>query len=49
MVPADDKDNSRLIVSKIVLQTLEAMQLQLPEASAERLRELDTLRQELMA
>jgi len=47
VVPADDKNNSRLIVSQILLETLEAMSLAYPEASAARLRELKAIRAEL--
>ena len=33
VVPADDKNNSRLIVSQIVLDTFEALQMTYPESS----------------
>ena len=49
VVPADDKNNSRLIVSQIVLETFEAMGLAYPKASAERLSELKAIRAELAA
>jgi PPK2 family polyphosphate:nucleotide phosphotransferase len=49
VVPADDKNNSRLIVSQIVLETFEAMSLVYPKASAERLGELKAIRAELAA
>ena len=49
VVPADDKINSRLIVSQIVLETFEAMSLAYPKASAERLSELKAIRAELAA
>ena len=49
VVPADDKDDSRLIVSKILLETLGSMNLQLPTPCPERRRELATLRRELKA
>jgi PPK2 family polyphosphate:nucleotide phosphotransferase len=48
-VPADDKNNSRLIVSQIVLETFEAMSLAYPKASTERLSELKAIRAELAA
>jgi PPK2 family polyphosphate:nucleotide phosphotransferase len=48
VVPADDKNNSRLIVSQIVLETLGAMNLAYPKASPARLRELKAIRAELM-
>jgi polyphosphate kinase 2 (PPK2 family) len=49
VVPADDKNNSRLIVSQIVLETFEAMSLAYPKASTERLSELKAIRAELAA
>ncbi len=48
VVPADDKNNSRLIVSQIVLETLKSMKLGYPKASPVRLRELKAMRAELM-
>jgi PPK2 family polyphosphate:nucleotide phosphotransferase len=47
VVPADDKNNSRLIVSQVVLDTFEAMKLSYPEASPARLKELQAIRKEL--
>ena len=47
VVPADDKLNARLIVSRILLDTLEALQLSYPKTSAARRRELRSLRQQL--
>jgi PPK2 family polyphosphate:nucleotide phosphotransferase len=40
VVPADDKQNTRLIVSKIVLETLEGLGMSYPRASAKRSAEL---------
>lgn len=48
VVPADDKNNARLIVSKILLDTLKSMQLAYPKASPARLKELQAIRAELM-
>jgi PPK2 family polyphosphate:nucleotide phosphotransferase len=48
VVPADDKLNARLIVSRIVLDTIEALQLSYPASSAARRRELQALRRQLM-
>jgi len=48
VVPADDKNNTRSIVSQIVLATLEALNLQYPVASPARVRELKAKRDELM-
>jgi PPK2 family polyphosphate:nucleotide phosphotransferase len=47
VVPADDKDNARLIVSQIVVDTLEALNMHYPETTPERHRELESIRQEL--
>ena len=46
-VPADDKKNARLIVSRIVLDTLESLSLKYPEASPERRKELLDIRKRL--
>jgi polyphosphate kinase 2 (PPK2 family) len=47
VVPADDKQNARLIVSRIVLDTLEALDLSYPKTSAARRRDLAALRKQL--
>ncbi len=47
VVPADDKQNARLIVSQIILQTMTALGLSYPEASAGRLKELADIRRRL--
>jgi len=47
VVPADDKKNCRLIVSQIVVEGLEALQMTYPRSSAERLRELQSIRKRL--
>jgi polyphosphate kinase 2 (PPK2 family) len=47
IVPADDKENARLIVSKIVLKTLEGLNMRYPTLSAEREHELRTIRAKL--
>ena len=47
IVPADDKLSTRLIVSRIVLDTIEALNLSFPRTSAARRRELDLLRERL--
>ena len=47
VVPADDKENARLIVSQIVLDTLDGLAMTYPETSAERRQELLTIRQQL--
>jgi len=47
VVPADDKENARLIVSQIVLDTFDGLKLAYPETSAERRRELLAIRKQL--
>ncbi|MFM0311885.1 polyphosphate kinase 2 family protein [Paraburkholderia sp. RL17-383-BIF-A] len=47
IVPADDKENARLIVSKVVLETLEELEMTYPKANAERRKELQSIRAEL--
>ena len=46
-VPADDKQNARLIVSQIVLDTLRALKMSYPKADAKRQRELRAIRKHL--
>jgi PPK2 family polyphosphate:nucleotide phosphotransferase len=47
VVPADDKENARLIVSRIVPDTLEALKMTYPKTSAERRQELLSIRERL--
>lgn len=47
IVPADDKDDARLIVSQIVLDALEGLKMQYPVVSAARRRELLSIRRQL--
>jgi PPK2 family polyphosphate:nucleotide phosphotransferase len=47
VVPADDKDNARLIVSRILLDTLQGLKMSYPETSAARHRELQAIRKRL--
>ena len=47
VVPADDKKNARLIVSQIILETLEGLKMSYPEASEERRQELMAIREQL--
>jgi PPK2 family polyphosphate:nucleotide phosphotransferase len=49
VVPADDKANARVIVSRIILDTLHGLELAYPQVGAERLRELQTIRSRLEA
>jgi PPK2 family polyphosphate:nucleotide phosphotransferase len=47
VVPADDKQNARLIVSQIVLDTFEGLNMAYPKTSAERHKELEAIREQL--
>jgi len=47
IVPADDKLNARLIVSRILLETFKGLHLSYPKPDAKRLGELKTIRQQL--
>ncbi|MDR3421601.1 MAG: polyphosphate kinase 2 family protein [Xanthobacteraceae bacterium] len=47
VVPADDKENARLIVSRIVLDTLEQLKMTYPKTSPARRRELQAIRKQL--
>jgi PPK2 family polyphosphate:nucleotide phosphotransferase len=49
VVPADDKENARLIVSQVVLDTLESLKMSYPETTEARRRELLTIREQLTA
>jgi PPK2 family polyphosphate:nucleotide phosphotransferase len=44
VVPADDKPNARLIVSRVVVDTLKRLDMAYPQLDAGRRRELQTLR-----
>src|SRR5664280_3385677 len=46
-VPADDKENARLIVSQILIDTFDDLDMAYPKPSAERLEELQTIRKQL--
>ena len=48
VVPADDKENARLIVSQIVLDTFEGLKMNVPETDAKRRRELQLIRKRLV-
>lgn len=47
VVPADDKENARLIVSRIVLDSLEGLKMSYPKTGAKRQQELQTIRRRL--
>ena len=47
IVPADDKKNTRLIISEIILETFKSLEMHYPETSAERQEELESIRKQL--
>jgi PPK2 family polyphosphate:nucleotide phosphotransferase len=47
IVPADNKEDARLIVSQIVLESLKEMKLEYPKTTAKRRRELKSIRKRL--
>ncbi|NPD66782.1 polyphosphate kinase 2 family protein (plasmid) [Lichenicola cladoniae] len=47
-VPADDKENARLIISQIVVDTLEGIGMSYPEVTAKRALELKSIREGLV-
>ena len=47
IVPADDKEESRLIVSQIVLDVFTSLKMAYPKTSAKRWRELKSIRKQL--
>ncbi|WP_428490984.1 ADP-polyphosphate phosphotransferase [Rhodopila sp.] len=48
IVPADDKDNARLIVSKIILDTLQNLKMRFPVTGDDRREELMAIRKQLV-
>jgi polyphosphate kinase 2 (PPK2 family) len=47
VVPADDKENARLIVSQIVMEALEELKMAYPKTDAKRLCDLESIRRRL--
>lgn len=47
-IPADDKPNARLIVSQVILDTLENLKMRYPQASPRRRQELQAIRRRLL-
>ena len=47
IVPADDKENARLVVSRIILDTLEGLKMSFPKTNKKRRRELQLIRKQL--
>jgi PPK2 family polyphosphate:nucleotide phosphotransferase len=48
VVPADDKENARLIISRIVLDTFNSLNMSYPETDVKRRQELRLIRQQLV-
>jgi PPK2 family polyphosphate:nucleotide phosphotransferase len=47
IVPADDKENARLIVSQIILDTFEDLKMSYPKPTSQRWKELKSIRKSL--
>jgi hypothetical protein len=47
VVPADDKENVRLIVSQIILDAFKELRMGYPKITAKRQRELKAIRKQL--
>jgi polyphosphate kinase 2 (PPK2 family) len=47
VVPADDKENARLIVSQIVLDAFHELKMAYPKTTAKRRKELESIRKQL--
>ncbi|MBW8073047.1 MAG: polyphosphate kinase 2 family protein [Ferrovum sp.] len=48
VVPADDKENARLIISRIILDTFKMLEMNYPKTDEKRQQELQSIRQQLM-
>ena len=48
VVPADDKANARLIISHILVETVESLKLTYPTPSEEHVKELQVIRKQLL-
>ena len=49
VVPADDKPNARLIVSRVIIETLKGIPMSYPKVDAQRRKELERYRERLEA
>jgi PPK2 family polyphosphate:nucleotide phosphotransferase len=47
IVPADDKETARLIVSRVIVDTLKTLRMSYPKLSGSRLRQLQSIRKKL--
>ena len=48
VIPADDKENARLLISQIILDSLEGLNMSYPVRSADREQELQEIRKQLI-
>jgi hypothetical protein len=48
VVPADDKENARLIISQIILDILEGLEMKYPKSDTKREQELQLIRKYLV-
>jgi hypothetical protein len=48
VVPADDKENARLIISQIILDALNDLKMEYPKAPPGRRGQLESIRKELL-
>ncbi len=48
VVPADDKENARLIISQVILDTLKGLKLDYPKTTKARRMELQSIRRQLL-
>jgi hypothetical protein len=48
VVPADDKENARLIVSQIILDAFDTLKMTYPKVTATHRRELESIRKKLV-
>ncbi len=48
IIPADDKDNARLLISKVILDNVKELKMNYPVLSKSRLKELQSVREQLM-
>jgi PPK2 family polyphosphate:nucleotide phosphotransferase len=48
VVPADDKKDSRLIISRIILESLKDMNMNFPKPDQDRLKEIEAARKQLL-
>jgi len=47
IVPADDKENARIIVSQIILDTFDGLHMAYPKTTPKRWKELKSIRKSL--